>query len=659
MKKYFFPLAVIALLALTVAAYFPVFSCGFTNFDDQVLVYENPVIMSLAPRHVLTMFAQAHYGLYHPLVLVSYAVEYRLFGLDPVAFHADNLLLHLANTLLVLLLFMKFSRNRWSALLVAGLFALHPLHVESVAWIAERKDVLYTVFFLLSLAAYLRFRGSGHDRWYAVALVTFMCSLLSKPMAVTLPVILLLIDYLQARRIDRHCLLEKLPFFALSVLTAAATVIEHYAVRGTAKSSLLSGLTANFASACYQTLFYPIKAVFPVRLSVLYPALMPAGGPPPLIVALSVPVLALVVAVVWYLGQRRRWVAFGALWYAVTILPVINLIPSGLGIPADRYTYVPLLGLFFIAAEMVATVRQQAIAALCGAGLLIACAAATHERTKIWENSITLYTSVIENYPAESIAYNNRGIAYAADKNYDAALADYAKAVELSPYYSDACINSANIYAERGNDDKALELYNYGIRVKNDSPYAYYCRGKFHRKCGRNAEALADFDRCINIRSSVYPYYPKAYSNRGALLFALGNYNAALADFSRAIAIDVRFGEGWLNRGNVHARLNRFPEALKDLTVAIHLLPKNKEAYVACGNVLGCLCRYDEAVKNYTAALAIDPGYPAALCGRAAAYIFMNKYNEARNDVRAVRKAGGTVSPDLMKMLDGSARSPF
>lgn len=658
MKKRLFSFAIIGLVALTVASYSPVFTSAFTNLDDHALVYENPTITSLAPHHLAVMFSQAYFGLYHPLVLVSYAIEYQLFGFDPLAFHTDNLLLHVANTLLVLLLFMKFSRNRWAALLVAGLFALHPLHVESVAWVSERKDVLYAFFYLLSLAAYLRFRGTGARRWYIAALLLFACSLLSKPMAVTLPAVLLLIEYLQGQRIDRRVLGAAAPFFAVSIAAAAATVLTHYAFQGVAASSIIAGALKNVLSASHQFLFYPFKAIYPAGLSAIYPSSIPASGIVPLPVLLSVPGVVLAAAAVWYFGRVRRWLVFGALWYAVSILPAINLIPSGLNVPADRYTYLPLLGLFFIFAEMAAAFRRPAAAAAACAVLLAACAAGTHERSKIWTDSVTLYTSIIAACPQEAIAYNNRGTVLCAAKKYDAALRDFAKAIEISPRYSDPYINSANIYADRGDDRAALERYDRGISVKQDNPYAYYCRATFFRGRGRTAEALADFNRCIDISSPIYLYYPKAYSNRGVLHFDKGDYESALRDFSRAIAIDARFYQAWVNRGNLFARINRFPEALRDLDIGVRLDPCRKEARFARANVLGCLQRYAEAVDEYTAALSIDPGYLAALGGRAAAYAYLGRYDEAWRDVNAARKAGGTVSPDLIKMIaDRSGRN--
>ena len=538
-------LATFLVLAVTAVAYLPSLDNGFTNWDDPLYVTANEAVRRLSPHSAAGFFTSFTAGNYHPLTLLSLAVNQRLFGGAAASFHTVNLALHLANTLLVFLIATLLSRpvagssspgSRTVAPFVAALlFGVHPLHVESVAWIAERKDVLSTFFFLAAWLSYLRHHPLKLGwSWYWLSVVLLALSLLSKSMGVSFPLVIFLSDRLFRRSVDRRMLLEKVPFLALSLGFGAVALIAQ-------RSGEAIRLSADFPLwktpfiAGYGLVFYLVKLVVPLGLSAFYPLPgTPGAALPPVLPAALLLALALAAAVL-SLGRHRERLRFGVLFFLVSILPVLQIVPIGQAVTADRYTYLPSFGLFWLAGEGFARLLQRlsgprrggwtrAAAAWAGLALAVVCLAQlTWRRTQVWRDGVTLWENVITSYPDSALARKNLGIARHERSDAAGAVEDLTVALRQTPF----------------------------------DPDVYRSRGSAYVDLGQSDLALADFDRAVGLK----PDHAEALNNRGALLAARGALLRALSDFDRAIAVNPRYAMALLNRA-------RAREALGDLAGA-------------------------------------------------------------------------------------------
>jgi protein O-mannosyl-transferase len=529
------------ILAVTFAAHFPSLRNGFTNYDDPYYVLDNPVIRSLSWSSVRHIFS-SHILMYHPLSMLSLAVDYRLFGLDPAGYHAVNLALHLANTLLVFWVLRLLCGGVTAAAVGALLFGVHPLHVESVAWVSERKDVLSACFFLGALGAYLRHIGGTRRRaWYLLSLGLLAASLLSKPMGVTFPLVMFLCDYLRGRAVDRRSCVEKIPFFALALIFSLialfpADFFEH--VETTWK------FTADVIFvAPYSLIFYLAKAVVPLGLSAVYPYPAKTAGLLPWRFLLAPLPAALVCLAVARNARGSRVVPFGFLFIVVTLLPVLAK-QIGPHFAADRYFYLPSLGLCYLAGvgfsrllgrpATTAPTRAAALAAL----VLVTAAFSvlTWRRTHVWFDNSTLWDSVIAAYPEPSFAYLNRGLGRFEAGDAEGSIADL------------------NVYL-------TLDRFN---------AQAYKVRGNANLNAGRVQAALDDFGRAITLK----PDYAEALNNRGALLADRGELERAVDDFTRAVTANPRYRIAFVNRAKARAAQGDQHGADQDLAKADALEPR-------------------------------------------------------------------------------------
>jgi len=344
--KLFLPL--IAILFITYLSFSPSIKAGFINWDDNEYVTENPDIRSLSFDNIKKISSSFYVGCYLPITMLSYSIEYHYYKLDPHIYHSVNLILHLINCLLVYWLFILLCRNKFIAFAVALLFGIHPLHVESVAWISERKDLLYSLFFILSLIFYIYYRESEkRDRkilkYYFLSIISFLLSLFSKPMAVSLPIILLLIDYLFHTPIKAKIFTEKISFFLLSLIFGIVAILGQQTAGATSSKSTFA-LADNILIACHGIILYLYKLIIPINLSAIYP--YPKSVMSSCI--LSPFILLIIFGGVIYSLKYTRKILFGFLFFLITILPVLKLVPIGYAMIADRYTYIPYLGIFYI-----------------------------------------------------------------------------------------------------------------------------------------------------------------------------------------------------------------------------------------------------------------------------------------------------------------------
>jgi tetratricopeptide (TPR) repeat protein len=476
-----------AILLITFLAYLPSLQNDLLKtWDDQAYVTNNQLIRNLSLESFVRIFREdgGRQANYHPLTTVSLAVNYAIAKTAPFGYHLTNLLLHLLNTLLVLVMVLLLPATSLPiAAMVALLFGIHPLHVESVAWISERKDVLYTLFFLATMIAYqihLR-RGSGGATWYLLALGLFACALLAKAMAAALPLVLLALDYCYSRKWTIGTLLEKVPFFLLATGFGILALLVQTANDAT-RSDLFS-LGNRLLHACYGVSTYIGKILLPLGLSAFYPYPYPLmrgawilDQPPPIFF------LTLLFTLAWGLGLAclirraapdQRLLVFGMLFYTATILLVVQFIPVGRAIIADRYTYVASIGIFLCIACLVERLWQRIryrTALLTGLGIYaLVLAAMTYKRCSVWTNDATLWTDVMVQYPDDNRilpAINNRANYYELENRLPEALQDYLRVAEINPDDDVVLETIGRIYGKELHDlDAAVQYFTRAVAV--------------------------------------------------------------------------------------------------------------------------------------------------------------------------------------------------
>ena len=463
--------ACLALIAVNMIVYAPVWHHGFVNYDDDEYVSTNTVVLRGLTWHGASWaFTTGHAGNWHPLTWLSHMLDVQFYGLDPGPHHLTNLLFHIANTLLLFGLLHRMTGALGRSAFVAGLFAVHPLHVESVAWVAERKDVLSTLFWMLTLWAYVEYvRRPGLRRYWPV-LLFFALGLMAKQMLVTLPFVLLLLDFWPLGRVGTRpnpaggwalsrdgwattvrLVWEKLPLLALTVVSSIVTVVVH---RQAAAVISLSATPLNLrvANALVSYVTYISKMLWPARLAVLYPYAQSLPGW--WVAGAFLGLMGISVAVI-RAGPRHPYLPVGWLWYLGTMVPVIGLIQVGNQATADRYTYVPLIGLFIVVAwgvpDLLVRWPRRRIGLPIAAGLVIlACAIAARGQLRYWEDSTTLWTRALAVTTENNIAHNNLAVSLADQGKLDEAIAHYSEALRIKPDYTKAQDNLDLALVRRG-----------------------------------------------------------------------------------------------------------------------------------------------------------------------------------------------------------------
>ncbi len=537
---------------ITFFAFSPSLQNGFTNWDDEGYVVDNPDIKGCTLHHVAKLFSSIYVGNYQPLTMLSYMAEYRFFQLNPAVYHWTNVLLHIINCLLVFALIYGLSGKQLTGLLVALLFAVHPLRVESVAWIAERKDVLSAFFYFLSLLLYLRYVKKTGWTFYCFCLLSLVLSLLSKPVAVSQPFVLLLIDYLNNRTIDKKNLLEKVPFFAIAALFAGITILTQKGLGPIPEYSSLSPIT-RVCAPFYGMVFYVVKSIIPLHLSAFYPFPARLDGSMNVMLLGSLFLVIGAAAAMYYHRLRSRKLVFGSLFFLITALPMLQIVRVGDAIVAERYTYIPMLGVYYIFAELYVyllggkLLDGKAIQGLLSAGLgmsLIIFTCITHQRCGVWKDSLKLWGDIIGKFPC-AVAYTHRGLAYSAAGDNDRAIQDYAQAIVLDSNYAPTYNDLGVAYKDKGDYDRAIEEYTQAIRLNPRYAKAYGNRGIAYKNKGDNGRAIKDYTQAI----ALNPRFAMAYNNRGVAYNGQGDHDRAIEDLTQAIILNPGYAMAYYNRG--------------------------------------------------------------------------------------------------------------
>ncbi len=542
----------VALVLLTLVAFWSVKDFGFINYDDDIYVYENAHVQAgLNPESVRAAFSTEllrRVTNWHPLTWLSLMLDASLFGLNPSGYHLVNLFLHILSTLLLFGVLRRMTQALWPSAFVACLFAIHPLHVESVAWVTERKDVLSGLFWMLTLWAYSVYVKRPEFKRYVPVFVFFALSLLAKPMTVTLPFVLLLLDYWPLRRSSiAFLILEKVPLLILSVVISVVTYVAAHQ-GGVVASFEALPLEVRIGNALVSYAAYLGKMIWPVWLAIYYP------HPGVVIlwkVLVSILVLAVITLFVIFRAKKSPYLVTGWFWYLGTLAPVIGIVQNSNFAMADRYTYLPLTGVFLIVAwgvpELLSKWRYRN-AFLWASSILIVgvLCVMTIKQTGYWSDSITLFDRTLEVTEDNRLAYNNRGAAHADLGHYGQALKDYDRAIEIDPRHAKSWYNRGAVYGKIGNYRQAMEDFSRTLAIDPTFKMAYFNRGGIHGMLGEYPQAIADFNRALELDGG----FVKAYANRGMTYLMMGENESGCRDVQKACELgDCRAWESAKGRG--------------------------------------------------------------------------------------------------------------
>ena len=605
-----------ALVLVTVAVYWRVVGFEFVNFDDPEYVTENEMVrQGLTLRGIVWAFTEAYASNWHPLTWISHMADCQLFALHAGGHHFVSVLFHAANAVLLFLLLFRLTGAQWRSAVVAGLFAWHPLHVESVAWISERKDVLSTFFGLLSLLAYTAWARQKWKPGRPLALLCFVLGLLAKPMLVTLPCVLLLLDFWPLQRVEntgwrtfftkdfRRLVFEKWPWF---VLTIASCIITFYAQKsgGAVVSVTLYPLSWRVTNALVSYYRYAGKVFWPGDLTIYYPLEHYR-----FILQFIAATLVMLLVSTATACTAKRWpcLLFGWLWFLGTLVPVIGLVQVGNQAIADRYTYIPAIGLFiglvwWVHELLAASKRGRTLgAAAAGAGLLI-CAGWSFSQVRYWKNSVVLFSHAVDVTYDNSLAYNNIGAALLTLGQKEAALKALREAVRIDPNSALIQGNVANTLAEAGSYDEAFKHFAIAELLDPANARVQNLHGIALVKAGQPEKALPCFHAALRLKSN----YAEGFSNLGAALTSLGRIEEGITNLQRAIAIAPNSADAYNNLGRALAKQKKNAEAISQYQKALTLNPANASVHYNLGLALDKLGRAEEAFAHFGKAVAVD-----------------------------------------------------
>jgi protein O-mannosyl-transferase len=568
-----------ALIAATALIYARAVFNDFGNLDDDLYVINNPVIRDFSWNNLKAIFSSFYVGMYEPLSMLTYMIDYAISGLNPFTFHFTNVLLHIINSWLVYKFIDKLSGNKITALLVAALFALHPMHVESVAWVSERKDVLYSLFYLLSLLAYLKYLGSGRKlKLYLTALLLFILSLLSKSAAVTLPILLIAIEIYKGRKVNFRMLAEKIPFLLLSVLFGIISLFSQKSAQAINEVSIYFNYFDRIFLFTYGIAFYLIKLIVPFNLCVMHYYPDKIGAALPWEYYASLPFLLILGFLIIRRSFFRKDMIFGFAFFLIAISVMLQIISVGPAIAAERYTYISYIGLFFIFGQWIAISLKKKIkniVLILAAALFIVFACSTWMRIGIWRNGDVLLGDVIKKNPDNYVGYWIRANMKMNRGDMLGAMVDFDKTLKCKPDYL-LCIKARGDTRIKLKDFKgALDDLNLAISRDSNDVNVYTNRGKAYFELGNRPAALKDCDKAIQLDSTN----ARAFNNRSLIRGQSGDVTGALADINKAIRFSPSNDEGYSTRANIKFLMNDLSGAIADYNISLTINPGRGQIY--------------------------------------------------------------------------------
>jgi Flp pilus assembly protein TadD len=670
---------VICLLLITavLAVFWRALDCDFVNYDDPTYITSNPTVQQgLTRQNFFWALRSDAASNWHPLTWMSHMVDVDFYGMNPRGHHLTNLLLHAANAVLLFLALRSLSGAIYRSAIVAALFALHPLRVESVVWVSERKDVLSTLFLMLTLWSYASYargkmpanpvlpsakKGLSVNSHYILALFFFLLGLMSKPMLVTLPFVLLLLDYWPLRRLEPGkirntlgpLLLEKIPFFILAAASGVVTFVVQR--RGGAVSPMAAlSLGSRVCNAFISYARYLGKAFWPSHLSILYPHPRQWAAWE---VAAAVILLTLISGCVVWRAARQPYLIVGWLWFVGMLVPAIGLVQVGIQSMADRYSYVPLVGVFimivwggweWLGGSAAGKWTLQTAAALA----LIACFVLTPRQIHYWANSETLFKHAVAVTTDNYLAYNNIGY-YLSNRGENVeAMKYYRSSLRINSNYDEAHNNLGFSLATMGSNREAIVEYIKALSIKSNLTEAHNNLGNALAAVGRNDEAVHEY--LVALQEN--PHHAQAHNNYGIALAMHGKLDEAIDQFHMAIRNKPDYSSAHSDLGNALAMQGKFDEASAQFRLCLKIDPNEPEVHNNLGNVLAQQGKLDDAAAHYRTALKMKPqnpeahfnlGYCLARQGRRAeaedqylqALAQQPDYAQAREQLNALRKA--------------------
>jgi tetratricopeptide (TPR) repeat protein len=556
------------LAGLTFAVFAQTLRHDFVNYDDDLYVYQNPIVRRGLTLHgAAWAFAHGYSSNWHPVTWLSHMLDCQIYGLHPAGHHFTSVLLHIANVLALFLLLRRLTSRMWPSAFVAAVFAVHPLRVESVAWVAERKDVLSGFFFLLTLAAYAKYARQPAVWCYALTATLLALGLMCKPMLVTTPLVLLLLDYwpLQRRESWSRLLLEKVPLLALSAATGMVTLAVQNSAVHAGGAFAFDRRVGHAIVAC---LIYLKQMFWPVCLAAPYP--LPPSGPSGWEIALAIGVLGAISIGAWKMRRAQPWLGVGWLWFLIMLLPVLGLIQVGRQAHADRYTYLPQIGLYFALTWLAASWKwPRALAGAVMISIVASLALDAWKQTAYWQNSETWWEHTLACTTDNETAHVNLGQAFAANGRTSLAEEQYRDALR---------INSNNVEANNNLADQLLQV-------------------------GRVNDAIGLCQHVIAIR----PDFPKAHFNLARAYAALKKWDDARAELAQAVELDPADVDAQNMLGILLRQAGRLDEAIAHYRAVAEILPDNKSIHVNLAIALLQKGDVPAGLAEYRRAEALDP----------------------------------------------------
>ena len=556
---------------LLFAVYRQAIQFDFTHLDDYEQLVNKSEIKSVNYTNLKSIFQSTTVGMYQPLSSTIYMIIYAAFGLNPEAYHLTALLFHLFNGFLLFLFLKHFKIEQTLRFLLFAIFLFHPMQVESVAWVSAFSNLVFSCFFLSGILSYLAFKKKRKKSFYFLSLLLFLMACFSKATAVVFPMVLLLIDYYDEQKFRFKFLWNKLPFFTFSILFGIITVYSREAAGHLSDLSLSFSLVDRFFLIGYSVLFYPLKFLLPVNLSVFYPYPEITDGMLPVQYYLSAPIILLMLFFGWK-NRHKKQLIFGLAFYLICIAPVIQLIPLGNQLTTDRYIYLPMIGLLLLVASVIRKLGISSKIVYLFFSIPLLLAFLSNQRVQIWESDQKIWSDVLKKYPKVAQAHNNLGSALLEEGNIQQALFHFNQAISLKSYYADAYVNKGNVLAQVGQSEQAIEQFNKAIQLRPHAN-AYFNRANEWSKKGEFKIAIEDYKQSIALKAG-----PDAYTNLAYAYVQLREMKKARKNLTEAIRLNPNYDQAYFIEGMSYHLENKIELACRSFQIAIKKGNKNAEA---------------------------------------------------------------------------------
>lgn len=630
-------LSLITILIVTLLVYFPSLSYDFyPNLDDGRLILNNETVTQF-PINAKSIFTEFVYGLYHPATTFSFIIDYGIWGNNPLGFRIHNLLLHLLNSLLVFIFIKKLTHKFEISLLTTILFALHPLHIESVVWISERKDVLFTFWFLLAGISYQNHLKTNKTFWFICTYLFFILSLLSKATAVVFPLVLVLIDYYNDNNFSSKKIVAKSPFFLLSIIIGIVNIKAQNSIDFIQPISYQYNLIQLVTIPIYSLSYYITHFFAPIGLAAkhLYPRVIDGQINTAFYLGWFWFILLIFVA---YRNRKNSLFIVGILFYLFTIGLTLKIIPTGNDIVSERYSYVPYIGLALafssIAIPYFINKLKLGLSALIGTTIILSLL--SFIQISHWENEISIWSKVVQTEPELPLAYYERGNAYKDKLQFKKAIVDYDAAIKYSPEFYMAYIQRGLCYYFEKNNVQALTNFNVSIKLDSDNPEGYYNRGNLYLKLEKYELALLDIKKSINLNIQIN----ETWLYKGIIEKNMNSFDAALKSFAHYLQLQPNHWQTQLEIADCYYLSGNFKDAETQFEKLLRIDNNNLEVKYKLANTLARNRKYNKAVNYYNEIILAKPDFGSAFLNRGNAFFYLKNIHSACLDWQKAYELG-------------------